>query len=342
MNPELNKTPFFSVVVPLYNKRPYIRRTVDSILNQIFKDFELIVVDDGSTDDSIETLADILDSRLKIIHQDNRGVGAARNTGIAMAIANWIALIDADDIWAPDHLAELARIADRYPDAGLLSTSNIETDFAKQTFVIDHTQSEAIRIIDYFIEASKRIGVVHSSAAAIRRDVFKNLGGFTFARAGEDLEYWARIALHYPVAISSKATSFYFRGTGGVMEQIAAQPVKHLPPLKSLRELSPSVAMICDQAENDPTLWRNASICTYVNSRIFSGIKGALYRGDIAGAKQLKRFLLPQGDYIHYIYHLLLALPDKIIKLSIFIFMSVKQFFKTAKRYKIRKFTSST
>lgn len=119
------------------------------------------------------------------------------------------------------------------------------------------------------------------------------------------------------------------------MEQIAAQPVKNQPPLKSLRELSPSVAMICDRAENDPTLWKNASICTYVNSRIFGGVKAALYRGDITAAMLLEGFLLPQGAAIQYRYRILLAFPKTMIEIGTLLLIMAKQAFKIAKRCKI-------
>src|SRR5687767_11003972 len=91
--------PWFSVVVPLYNKRSFIRRAVVSVLSQSFTDFELIVVDDGSTDGSFEEIRDIADPRLRLIHQRNQGEGLARNTGMAAARGVWIAFLDADDMW---------------------------------------------------------------------------------------------------------------------------------------------------------------------------------------------------------------------------------------------------
>src|ERR1051325_11534551 len=113
----------FSVVVPLWNNRATVRETVASALAQHFADFELIVVDDGSTDGSVETLAGMDDPRLRIVRQANAGPGPARNAGIAAARADWIAFLDADDLWLPDHLAELDRVRTRFPDAGLIGTA---------------------------------------------------------------------------------------------------------------------------------------------------------------------------------------------------------------------------
>ncbi len=118
--------PYFSVVIPLYNKRPYVRRAVDSVLGQSFENFELIVVDDGSTDGGAETLADVVDARFRLVHQENAGEGAARNRGISEARAVWIALLDADDCWLPEHLFETALIIRAFPDSGLVATGFCE------------------------------------------------------------------------------------------------------------------------------------------------------------------------------------------------------------------------
>src|SRR5216684_3247446 len=107
--------PQFSIVIPLYNKHSYIRRAVNSVLAQSFRDFELIVVDDGSSESSHEMLADITDPRMRLIRQDNAGGGAARNRGIEEARAHWIAFLDADDMWLPGHIDELAALIRSHP-----------------------------------------------------------------------------------------------------------------------------------------------------------------------------------------------------------------------------------
>lgn len=314
----MNTTPQFSVVVPLYNKRPYIRRTVDSILRQSLQDFELIVVDDGSTDGSLDALADVQDRRLRIIQQANHGVGSARNTGMAAAVAPWIALIDADDAWLPDHLAELSRVAQAFPEAGLISTANVEACGMTLPQIPAPQQPAAIEVVDYFLAASTRVGCINSSSAAVRRSVFESLGGFNGLRAGEDLEYWARVDLHHAVAVSSKTTSVYFRDTGGVMAQLdAAHRSKPAAPIEHLSQLSSSVATVLGHAQADPSILQRPGVIAYINSRIKGGIKGALYRGDVLSARELiKHFMRPFG-LIEIFYVILARAPRPLILLLI-------------------------
>ena len=96
--------PFFSVVIPLYNKQNYIKETIKSVLNQTFQNFEIVVVNDGSKDDSIKIIESIQDYRIKLVHQENSGVSVARNMGIKEANAKYIAFLDADDLWLPEFL----------------------------------------------------------------------------------------------------------------------------------------------------------------------------------------------------------------------------------------------
>src|SRR5690348_923784 len=99
-----------SVIVPVFNKAPFVSRAIESVLIQHFTDFELIVVDDGSTDYSIDIVSSYEDERIRIIRQCNRGPGAARNTGIKHAKGDFIAFLDADDEWLPNYLSESVRL----------------------------------------------------------------------------------------------------------------------------------------------------------------------------------------------------------------------------------------
>jgi len=116
--------PLLSVVIPLYNKARYIRRALDSVLAQTFEDFEVIVVNDGSTDGSEKVVERYTDPRVRLVSQENVGECAARNRGIAEARANLVAFLDADDEWLPGHLAAISRLAEKYPECGAYCTNH--------------------------------------------------------------------------------------------------------------------------------------------------------------------------------------------------------------------------
>ena len=111
------RAPTISIVIPLFNKEAYIRRSIDLGFAQTFADFEVIVVDDGSTDDSADIVRRYSDPRIRLIRQENAGVSAARNRGIAAATTPFVALLDADDEWRPGFLEKVSHALSCYPDA---------------------------------------------------------------------------------------------------------------------------------------------------------------------------------------------------------------------------------
>lgn len=322
----------FSVVIPLYNKRAFVRRAVDSVLRQSFEDFELIVVDDGSTDDSAESLVDITDARFRLIRQENAGAGPARNRGILEARAEWIAFLDADDCWLPEHLFETASIIRAFPGASLVATGYREVRDVAQA-ALWKTETSKIRSIDYFLEAARNVGRVNSSNASVRREVVEKLGGFANFRAGEDLEYWARIALSDPVAISDRVTSIYVRGTGGVMEQLEAQRIE-MPFARyaRLEDISPSVAMLCRVAADEAKFVTNTSIRTYINSRVLSCVRGSLLDEDVQLARHFARLLVAPLNLEAWLMRAMLRLPS----LPLLVAMRTLLFAKHAARHGLR------
>ena len=286
----VSQTILFSVIIPLFNKRPYVGRAVTSVLQQNHTDFELIVVDDGSTDAGHLSLSAVTDPRYRLIRQANGGVGAARNAGMREATGRWIAFLDADDMWLPYHLNELKRIASAHPEAGLIATRIAEVADG-QGYGSANSCDSTIKHVDYFLEASRSIALVTSSSAAVSKSAFDTAKGFMNFRAGEDLEYWARVALKFPVAVSDRTTSIYFRGTGGVTETIAAEP-KSVRPIADLSDLSASIAMLCMADKREPGLLSRPNIRAYINARIFSGIRGSVARQEWPRARQLSQFLL--------------------------------------------------
>ena len=116
----------FSVIIPLYNKAPYIEKALQSIVDQTFKDFEIIVVDDGSRDGSMEIAEQsLLRSTFpyRLICQANSGVSVARNNGVAQSQGDYLCFLDADDWWAPTFLEEMFGLIDEFPNAGIYGTN---------------------------------------------------------------------------------------------------------------------------------------------------------------------------------------------------------------------------
>lgn len=165
----------FSVVIPLFNKEKYISRAIESVLSQSFKDFELIIVDDGSVDNSLEIVKNVTDPRVRIIEQTNQGVGFARNKGMSASRYDWIALLDADDAWSVDHLDELAKIINTFPSLGMVATDYLKVNTNLKPPAINQDKPSNIRLIDYFLEASKKQSKVWSSSVAISKEAFDDI-----------------------------------------------------------------------------------------------------------------------------------------------------------------------
>jgi glycosyltransferase involved in cell wall biosynthesis len=115
---------FFSIVIPLYNKEEYVSKTIESVLEQTFQNFEVLIVDDGSTDNSVAVVEQYTDDRIRIIRQKNQGVSAARNTGIKEAKYKLITLLDADDWWDKSFLEEMISLINKYPEVSIYSSQN--------------------------------------------------------------------------------------------------------------------------------------------------------------------------------------------------------------------------
>lgn len=198
--------PRFSVVIPLYNKVRHIRNSIDSVLAQTFSDFEIVVVDDGSRDGSGDVVATIEEPRLRLVTQDNAGVSAARNRGAGEARGEYLAFLDADDLWKPCHLEELERLIRAFPDSGIYSVAHEIVQGSLVYRPNTGVGSEFFGRVDNFLSAfSGGLALVNSSTACIRKDVFSASGGFPLGvTRGEDLYLWIRIGLESGVAYSAR------------------------------------------------------------------------------------------------------------------------------------------
>lgn len=325
---------FFSIVIPTYNRGAVVRQAIDSVWAQSYRNFEIILVDDGSTDGGLSGLEQQQNARFKIISQSNRGVSSARNVGMENAKGNWIALLDADDLWTSGHLHELNRLIENYPEAGMVSSRIREVKGDKSHAAMHWSRPVKDSIVDYFLEAAKRMGTVHSSSVAIARRVFHEIGGFCDVPRGEDLEYWARVALDYPVACSNQTTALYVRGRGGVMET-QEELESELETPTSMAMLSPSIKLLSERlSRNEVAPNQYPSVIRYINSHVSRGIRQRFARSDIAGVTDLGGlFLRPiaresRRDFI------LANLPPRIIRFL----TSLRKTVRTAYRFVVTSF----
>lgn len=306
-------TIYFSIVIPLYNKEKSITRAIESVISQTSENFELIIINDGSTDDSLIQASSYNDPRIKIISQANQGVSSARNLGIKNAKHLWIAFLDADDMWLPEHLTELEKIIKKIPDAGMVATQSFET---KKTFPENNKKNNTIKEIDYFLLASKKIGIINSSCVCIRKDILDKIGGFSVEyKLGEDLELWAKVALEYKTAISKKITSIYFRDHGGVMlTSMSKQKTKEISKKINISDISPSCSFLIKMMDNQLIRKEKLpSVILYINSRLAAIIRSSLIKKNIKQAKETsKLFLKPRNTKI-LLYLYLTLLPKNLL-----------------------------
>jgi glycosyltransferase involved in cell wall biosynthesis len=216
--------PLFSVIIPLYNKAPYVGKTIESVLGQTLGNYELIIIDNGSTDGSSEIVAGFTDPRIRTIRLDkNVGVSNARNNGVAIATATYITFLDADDWWEPTFLEEMAGLIERHPDAGIYGTGYYIVKNSKKRLAPVGVGEEFVEgEINYCSVYAKTLCMpLTSITIAMPKAVFEESGGFKpHLKLGEDFDLWVRIALKHKVVFLNKPLSNYnqdvdvtYRGT---------------------------------------------------------------------------------------------------------------------------------
>jgi glycosyltransferase involved in cell wall biosynthesis len=204
----MRRKPFVSVVIPLYNKAESILETLGSAASQIDVEFEIVVVDDGSTDGGGRLVETSGVPRLRLIQQANAGVSAARNRGIAAAEGEWIALLDADDLWSHDHLACLLNgIED---STAIAAFSNLSLQSRAGRPLIDR-KIAAQKVDDYFSFALSNGGYpMSSSSVLVRREELLAAGLFAVGiSTGEDIDVWCRLACRGAFVYNAKLSATY-------------------------------------------------------------------------------------------------------------------------------------
>ncbi len=206
----------FTVIIPLFNKAEHILRTLKSVSWQKYPAAEIIIIDDGSTDEGALIVKSANMENVKLVHQANQGVSAARNNGVALASHEYIAFLDADDQWLPLFLDEIARLIMKFPQAQFFGT-NYQIVESENTYVdakikLGNINPEGVILDDYFNIASQGDLPFTMSSMVIQKSLLTSIGGFPLDEPiGEDQDLFCRVALNAEIAYSPNIHSFYHK-----------------------------------------------------------------------------------------------------------------------------------
>lgn len=225
--------PFFSVIVPVYNKGPCIARCLSSVFSQCFNDFELIVVCDPCSDDSVIEVEKFKEQRLRVFHRDKPGAGgyAARNLGIKEAKAEWVAFLDADDEWLDNHLETAYELIKQHK-SGLVASGWTDSwaggrqELTPFCAYRQQNKIEELSFADYMLEAIDGRSAIHTNIITVNKSLMNSVGGFPegMCRRGGDIATWlALLDRARGVTCIAYSTAVYHREDAGVTVDIAPE-----------------------------------------------------------------------------------------------------------------------
>ncbi|WP_017746882.1 glycosyltransferase family 2 protein [Scytonema hofmannii] len=233
--------PEISVIIPAYNAELTIGETIDSVLQQTFKDFEIIVINDGSQDRTLEILQSIQDDRLKVISYENGGLCVARNRGIARASGNFIAFLDADDVWTPDKLELQLAAFEEHPEAGVVYSWTYFMYVNEQRKAISFIPSPQHSCTGNVYKTLLVDNFIHSgSNTLIRKQAIDSVGEFDPACTGSaDWDYWLRLSLHWHFIAVPKYQVFYRKASGSMSTKVEVMRKEALIALEKAYKTAP-------------------------------------------------------------------------------------------------------
>jgi glycosyltransferase involved in cell wall biosynthesis len=224
------KKPEVSVIIPAYNRGWIIKEAIDSVLAQTFDGYELIVVDDGSDDNTAEIL-DSYGSKIRIIRQENQGVSAARNHGIISSSTRFIAFLDSDDLWLPEKLDRQVSFFRNNPDAMICQTQEIWIRNGKRVNPRKHHK----KLSGMIFEPSLNLCLVSPSAVMFKRRLVEMVGFFDESLpACEDYDLWLRVSLTYPIYLMDETLIIK---RGGHSDQLSRNPMLDKYRIKAIKKL---------------------------------------------------------------------------------------------------------
>lgn len=293
--------PRFSVIIPLYNKEKDFPLTLKGVMDQTFKDFEVIIVNDGSTDNSLAIAEALTDERIKIYSKKNEGLAATRNLGVAQATAKDVVLLDADDYWHPWHLENMNSILKKFPDAQWFATSyekkynNVLT--RKMVSPFTEMPEDWIGEVNFF-EYSLADSAANASSVGMKKSFFLNLGGHnTDITFSEDTDLWIRAALRAPLVFSNKVSAMIKLDSDNRINQSS---------IKS--RIYPDYDSFHNEEKKDPALKRFLDIHRYSIALLYK------MAGDPTNFEKYKSRL--SSDNLNWKQKILLSLPKSILSAS--------------------------
>mgnify|MGYP000321373830 FL=1 len=203
--------PLVSVVIPTYNREQYLQKALGSVLAQTYQCFEIIVIDDGSTDDTA-TLIRSFKKDITYIYQENQGISKARNVGIRNSRGDFIAFLDSDDYWFPEKTELQIALFQKHPEYGMVASrcASIRLDGR-------YRETNRPGSSGWVLEQLFRANFIRTSSAIIRRECFNRIGLFDEElKECEEYDLWLRIAAQYPIGFINKSLAVYIDNPTGV------------------------------------------------------------------------------------------------------------------------------
>ncbi len=268
--------PEISVVIPLYNKKSYIVDCLNSVLQQHTLPKSIIVIDDGSTDESGDAVLKVHHPLIQLVRQKNLGVSCARNLGVTLAATPYIAFLDADDYWEDNHLCVLSEVIQKNPGKGLYSTLHkINLNGVLSSPMSPYPIGFIGAVDDFYFRFSCGLSLVNSSSACVEKEKFFLMGGFPIGvKRGEDIIVWCKLASNFGMGHASIPTAVYNRA---VSDSASCGNDDSIPPALSFLKEEISKAKY-EEKRSILSLYKKISFYTAAGFR---------ERGNIVGVKKI-------------------------------------------------------
>ena len=265
--------PFFSIIIPLFNKEDYVKDTLLSVFKQVFNDFEVIIVNDGSTDNSLNIINTLKDDRIQVFTKTNEGVSSARNFGMNKASGKFLTFLDADDVWEETFLEQIHELIIRHPKEHIFATA-LKIQTKKETYFATYNnlnlQASEVGILDYF-QNSLDHSILHCASSVFSKEAINTIGEFDITLStSEDTDYWIRVGLKYVIVFLNKPLATHHVVDNGLT--------------KSNRRRFKSIDYLKYKSEKKSDYFND-----YINKNMFASALKYRLVGDIDRYKNLKK-----------------------------------------------------